>query len=54
MKKIASFFDTSCITVLTFFTDDSYQFFQFDPDVRLSALSNHAEITLTRAERKAF
>ena len=29
-------------------------FFKYDPDVTLSVLFNHAELTLACAERKAF
>ena len=55
IKEIVSCFKeswTHCINF--FFTDDNYQFFEYDPDVTLSVLANHAELTLACVERKAF
>ena len=37
-----------------FFNDDSYQFSEYDPDVTLSVLLNHDELTLACAGKKAF
>ena len=55
IKQVVSRFKeswTHCIN--SFFTEYNCLFFEHDPDVTLSQISSHVEVTSAFAERKAF